>query len=149
MLSTTGNGITGEVRGTQRGRARKQLYERLYLVIENNEISVSVGQNIGDEDKPKFRCPAWISRELNNSIHTQTRALSHHSGKKGFNVLDDEWSLLTSSIKPENALCLLYLAGPEVETIFATLSDTGNHENYDTAEEKLTAYFAPKKNTLY
>ena len=51
--------------------------------------------------------------------------------------------------KTRKRALLLYLAGPEVETIFATLSDTGNDQDYDTAEEKLTAYFAPKKNTLY
>ena len=51
--------------------------------------------------------------------------------------------------KARKRALLLYLAGPKVETIFATLSDTGNHDDYDTAEEKLTAYFAPKKNTLY
>jgi hypothetical protein len=44
---------------------------------------------------------------------------------------------------------LLYLAGPEVETIFATLSDTGNDDECDKAVEKLTEYFAPKQNVLY
>ena len=44
---------------------------------------------------------------------------------------------------------MLYLAGPEVEKIFATLPDTGEDSDCDTAEEKLTAYFSPKKNSLY
>ena len=44
---------------------------------------------------------------------------------------------------------LLYLAGPKVETIFATLPDTGEENDFDTAEQKLTEYFAPKKNILY
>ena len=44
---------------------------------------------------------------------------------------------------------LLYLAGPEVETIFATLLDTGNDDDYDKAVEKFTEYLAPKQNVLY
>lgn len=44
---------------------------------------------------------------------------------------------------------LLYLAGPEVERIFETLPETGEDKEYDIAVQKLTAYFSPKKNTLY
>jgi hypothetical protein len=44
---------------------------------------------------------------------------------------------------------LPYLAGPEVETVFATRSDTGNVDDYDKAVEKLTEYSAPKQNVLY
>ena len=51
--------------------------------------------------------------------------------------------------KARKRALLLYLAGPEVETIFATLSDTGNEDDYDKAVEKLTEYFAPKQNMLY
>ena len=51
--------------------------------------------------------------------------------------------------KARKRALLLYLAGPEVETIFATLSDTGNEDDYDKAVEKLTEYFAPKQNVLY
>ena len=51
--------------------------------------------------------------------------------------------------KARKRALLLYLAGPEVETIFATLSDTGNDDDYDKAVEKLTEYFAPKQNVLY
>jgi hypothetical protein len=36
-----------------------------------------------------------------------------------------------------------------VETIFATLSDTGEENDFDKAVEKLTEYFALKKNILY
>ena len=43
---------------------------------------------------------------------------------------------------------LLYLAGPEVEQIFSTLPGTGDKDDYKSAEEKLTAYFAPKKNIV-
>ena len=36
-----------------------------------------------------------------------------------------------------------------MEKIFATLPDTGEDNDYDTAEVKLTAYFSPKKNVLF
>ena len=42
---------------------------------------------------------------------------------------------------------LLHYAGEEVSDIFETLVDTGN--TYATAKQKLTDYFAPKKNTEY
>lgn len=45
--------------------------------------------------------------------------------------------------KQKRAL-LLHLAGPGVQEIFETLEDTG--ESYETALEKLTAYFEPRKN---
>jgi hypothetical protein len=51
--------------------------------------------------------------------------------------------------KARKQALLLYLAGPKVETIFATLSDTGEENDFDKAIEKLTEYFAPKKNILY
>ena len=44
---------------------------------------------------------------------------------------------------------LLYLAGPAVERIFETLPDTGDDDDYKTAEAKLTEYFAPKRNPMY
>ena len=44
--------------------------------------------------------------------------------------------------KARKRALLLYFAGP-------TLSDTGNDDDYDKAVEKLTEYFAPKKNWLY
>ena len=43
---------------------------------------------------------------------------------------------------------LLYLADPKVETIFATHPDTGAENDLDTAEQKLTEYFAPKKHSI-
>ena len=51
--------------------------------------------------------------------------------------------------KARQRALLLYLAGPEVEHIFSTLPDTGEEDDYQKAEEKLSAYFAPKKNVLY
>ena len=44
---------------------------------------------------------------------------------------------------------LLYLAGPAVQDIFETLSDTGEAKDFKIAHEKLTEYFTPKKNTTY
>ena len=40
-------------------------------------------------------------------------------------------------------------AGPEVETIFDNLPDTGENKDFDKAVEKLTEYFSPKKNIMY
>lgn len=48
--------------------------------------------------------------------------------------------------KQKRAL-LLYQAGPATQEIFETLSDTG--DDYKTAQEKLDAYFLPKKNVDY
>ena len=42
---------------------------------------------------------------------------------------------------------LLHYAGEEVADVFETLVETGN--TYATAKQKLTDYFAPKKNTEY
>ena len=44
---------------------------------------------------------------------------------------------------------LLYLAGPAVQDIFETLSDTGEAKDFKIAHEKPTEYFAPKKNATY
>ena len=44
---------------------------------------------------------------------------------------------------------LLYQAGARVREIFAQLEDTGNADAFDTAKQKLTAYFEPQKNKRY
>ena len=48
--------------------------------------------------------------------------------------------------KQKRAL-LLYQSGPATQEIFETLKDTG--EDYKTAQEKMDAYFSPKKNVDY
>ena len=57
-----------------------------------------------------------------------------------------EYFLVASNIteKKQRRAVLLHLAGPEVQTVFETLSGTG--DDYDTALAKLTEYFEPKKN---
>ena len=57
-----------------------------------------------------------------------------------------EYFLVASNIteKKEKRAVLLHLAGAEVQTVFETLSDTG--EDHDTALAKLTEYIEPKKN---
>ena len=47
--------------------------------------------------------------------------------------------------KARKRALFLHLAGPKVETILATLPDTGEKNDFDTAEQKLTEYFAQKK----
>ena len=44
---------------------------------------------------------------------------------------------------------LLYQAGARVREIFSQLADTGNADAFDTAKQKLTAYFEPQKNKRY
>ena len=44
---------------------------------------------------------------------------------------------------------LLHYAGPDVDDIFETLSDTGEAKDYKKAVECLNAYFVPKHNTVY
>ena len=57
-----------------------------------------------------------------------------------------EYSLVASNVtdKKRQRALLLHLAGPEVQEVFETLSDTG--DDYATALEKLDAYFKPQKN---
>ena len=44
---------------------------------------------------------------------------------------------------------LLHLAGPEVQDVFETWNDTGGADAFDNAIEKLTAYFAQKRNVPF
>jgi hypothetical protein len=49
--------------------------------------------------------------------------------------------------KKQKRALLLHLGGPTVQKVFTCLADTG--DDYDTAAEKLSEYFAPKKNIRY
>ena len=57
-----------------------------------------------------------------------------------------EYFLVASNVtdKKRQRALLLHLAGPEVQEVFETLSDTG--DDYATALDKLNAYFNPQKN---
>ena len=44
---------------------------------------------------------------------------------------------------------LLLLAGPDVQEIFTTLTDTGDATNYASAVETLNAYFVPQVNSAF
>ena len=57
-----------------------------------------------------------------------------------------EYFLVVSNVtdKKRQRALLLHLAGPEVQEVFETLSDTG--DDYATALEKLDAYFKPQNN---
>ncbi len=50
--------------------------------------------------------------------------------------------------KQQRAL-LLHYAGPSVDDIFDTLSDTGEDKDYKTAVDALNAYFMPKVNSAF
>ena len=41
------------------------------------------------------------------------------------------------------------MAGPEVQTFFETLTDTGINNDFKKAVEKLSEYVMPKKNIEY
>ena len=44
---------------------------------------------------------------------------------------------------------LLHLAGPDVQEIFTTLTETGDATNYASAVEALNAYFVPRVNSAF
>ncbi len=44
---------------------------------------------------------------------------------------------------------LLYQAGPRIKEIFAQLTDTGEEDDFDLAQQKLSDYFEPQKNKRY
>ncbi|VDI05683.1 Hypothetical predicted protein [Mytilus galloprovincialis] len=75
------------------------------------------------ENNAEIRWRKWISRLENLFI--------------GLNIKDS---------KRQRAL-LLHYAGEDVNEVFDTLDNTG--EDFAAAKHKLTAYFAPKKNTEY
>jgi hypothetical protein len=51
--------------------------------------------------------------------------------------------------KKQQRAMLLHFAGPAVDEIFDTLSDTGEAKDYDKAIEALNAYFIPHVNTAF
>lgn len=44
---------------------------------------------------------------------------------------------------------MLHNAGPDVQDIFSTLSDTGDNTDYEKTVDALNKYLAPKVNTAY
>lgn len=50
--------------------------------------------------------------------------------------------------KPKTAL-LLHYGGPEVDEIYDTLQDVGDHRDYRKAVEKLTVHFSLQVNITY
>ena len=83
---------------------------------------------------------------LLTSTKTTTQVLDGRNGLKrlerlfiGMKLEDD---------KQKRAL-LLHYAGPDVDDIFDTLTDTGEDKDYKKAVEKLNEYFNPQINTTY
>ena len=66
-------------------------------------------------------------------------------------LADFDMYLAASGITNNARKCalLLYQAGARVREIFAQLEDTGNADAFDTAKQKLTAYFEPQTNKRY
>ena len=44
---------------------------------------------------------------------------------------------------------LLHYGGEQLQTVFDTLSDTGDENDYEKAKEVLTSHFVPKRNPIY
>ena len=51
--------------------------------------------------------------------------------------------------KKKKRVLLLYQAGPRVREIFRQIPDHGDDDDFDTAVNKLNAYFEPQKHRLY
>ena len=77
------------------------------------------------------------------SVLSDTATLSQRWAKW---VKSFEYFLVASNVtdKKRQRALLLHLAGPEVQEVFETLTETG--DDYDTALAKLDAYFKPQKN---
>ena len=54
-----------------------------------------------------------------------------------------------AATKQRRRAMLQHLAGPHVQGIFTTLTETGNATDYNRAVDTLNAYFVPKVNTTY
>ena len=67
--------------------------------------------------------------------------------KKWISRLENLFIGLDIKDKKRQRALLLHYSGEEVNEIFDTLADTG--EDFEAAKTKLTAYFAPKKNTEF
>ena len=55
----------------------------------------------------------------------------------------------TAATKQRRRAMLLHLAGPDVQEIFTTLTDTGNASDYARAVDVLNAYFVPQVNSAF
>ena len=55
----------------------------------------------------------------------------------------------TAATKQRRRATLLHLAGPDVQEIFTTLTETGDATNYASAVEALNAYFVPQVNSAF
>ena len=54
-----------------------------------------------------------------------------------------------AATKQRRRALLLYLAGPDVQEIFTTLTETGDATDYNRAVEALNAYFVPQVNSAF
>ena len=63
---------------------------------------------------------------------------------KGLIIQDDK-----DDNKQRRRALLLHLAGPDVQDVFLTLTDTGGVKDYAKAVEALNGYFAPQVNPAY
>ena len=55
----------------------------------------------------------------------------------------------TAATKQRRRAMLLHLAGPDVQEIFTTLTDTGNATDYACAADVLNTYFVPQVNSAF
>ena len=101
-------------------------------------------QYIGDEDKiieknelPKFDCfsdPATIGPRCTRWL----TSFELYADGKGLIINDGS----TAATKQRRKAMLLHLAGPDVQEIFTSLTETRDATNYASVVEALNAYFS-------
>ena len=106
---------------------------------------------IGEEDKrmemnvlPKFDCfsdPATIGPRWTRWL----TSFELYADGKGLIISEGT----TAATKQRRRAMLLHLAGPDVQEIFTTLTETGDATNYASAVEALNAYFVPQVNSAF
>ena len=118
--------------------ATRLIKEYFDKYVKNNRITTEIGENIAVLNAPGMQQFDPHSDPTSLAVRRNEWLTRFKRYVIGFDIKN----------KARKLALLLYLAGPKVEKIFSTLTDTDEENDYDTAEAKLTAYFAPKKNIL-
>ena len=93
---------------------------------------------------PKFDCfsdPATIGPQWTRWLNS----FEVYADGKGLIINETT----TAATKQRRRAMLLHLAGPDVQEIFTTLTDTGNATDYARAVDVLNAYFVPQVNSAF
>ena len=93
---------------------------------------------------PRFDCfsdPATIGPRWTRWLNS----FELYADGKGL-IIDEE---ATDATKQRRRALLLHLAGPDVQEIFTTLSETGTAQDNSKAVDSLNSYFVPRVNSAY